>query len=136
MLDKILSQHAHKDPWVTSDALAFASSGGSSFRPPPPGKKANYDGSTGYQGGAGGGGVGGYVHVYDQRAVPAYGRIPEPQDIFGSLLVDRQGKVVEGSWERNAAYRVLTGMGGLTRLSPWLVEKVREELGKMDTKGA
>lgn len=64
--------------------------------------------------------------MYDMRAVPSFGRISEVEDIFGSLRVDEEGRLVEGSWEPNGMYRLVTGMGGVMRLSEFLRGKVRE----------
>lgn len=65
------------------------------------------------QGGAGGGGRGGYIHVYDHRNPPDYGRIPFPEDIFGSLEVDSAGNFVDGKgrYQESGSYRVLTRAG-------------------------
>lgn len=70
-------------------------------------------GGASSQGGAGGGGRGGYIHVYDERHPPDYGRIPEPEDIFGSLEVDGQGNFVDGTgkYQTSGSYRVVTNDG-------------------------
>ena len=69
------------------------------------------------QGGMGSAGNTGYVHVSDMRAPPPYGRIPDPQDIFGSLEVDSSGKFVDGhgNYEESRTYRMWTYDG-------WYVE--------------
>ena len=70
-------------------------------------------GGASSQGGAGGGGRGGYIHVYDYRHPPDYGRIPEPEDIFGSLEVDGKGDFVDGHgrYQDSGTYRVVTNDG-------------------------
>lgn len=94
--------------------------------------KGRGDGAGGAssQGGAGGGGRGGWVHLSDERAVPDYGRIAWPEDMFGSVEVDAAGNVVEGSWSRSGTYRVIT-REGILGLSGYLrgkvVERLREE---------
>lgn len=70
-------------------------------------------GGASSQGGAGGGGRGGYIHVYDERHPPDFGRIPDPEDIFGSLEVDGEGKFVDGHgrYQISGSYRVVTRDG-------------------------
>ena len=85
-------------------------------------------GGASSQGGAGGGGRGGYIHVYDERHPPDFGRIPDPEDIFGSLEVDGEGKFVDGHgrYQNSGSYRVVTRDGlyvhkpALTE--PWLTK--------------
>ena len=84
------------------------------------------------QGGAGGGGVGGWIHVSDLRKPPDFGRIAEPEDIFGSLEVDGQGKFVDGHgrYQASGTYRVITrdGILGLTDfMRGKLVERLKVE---------
>ena len=130
ILRSVLSKFAHQDPYVVSQAQAFASSAGSSLGSggalfPQQKKKRglNYGGGAGAggdgaggassQGGAGGGGHGGYIHVSDQRNPPDYGRIAWPEDIFGSLEVDAQGSFVngDGNYQDSGTYRVVTRDG-------------------------
>jgi hypothetical protein len=125
----VLADHAFADASVISQAQAMASSGGSSLgsggaffpqhrqhrRRRAGGGGAGGDGAGGAsaQGGAGGGGRGGYIHVYDHRNPPDYGRIPFPEDIFGSLEVDAAGGFVDGKgrYQESGTYRVLTRAG-------------------------
>ncbi|TGZ84643.1 hypothetical protein EX30DRAFT_356839 [Ascodesmis nigricans] len=134
LIRPILSQSAAKDPIVQSDALAFASTGGSSFHAPKPRASSGGAGGANVQGGAGGAGVGGWLHVYDMRGVPAFGRIPETEDILGSILVDGSGKLVDGSWEDNVMYRPVTAQGTI-RLSDYLHQKVVDGLNKKKKSG-
>ncbi|MCJ1244537.1 hypothetical protein MMC30_001735 [Trapelia coarctata] len=124
ILHEVLAQHAHKDPYVISQAQAFAStagsalgSGGAFFGHPgreqvksqkrtgmagggggagSGSKGGDGAGGASSQGGAGGGGRGGFVHVGDVRNPPDYGRIAWPEDIFGSVEVDGRGEFVGG----------------------------------------
>lgn len=70
-------------------------------------------GAASVQGGAGGAGVGGWIHVSDLRHAPDFGRIADPQDIFGSLEVDSHGQFVEGTgrYQPSGTYRVVTKGG-------------------------
>ena len=130
ILNEVLAKHAHHDPGVISQAQAMASTGGSSlgsggaFFPSQrsTGRKdhvggggAGGDGAGGAssQGGAGGGGRGGFIHVFDARNPPDYGRIPFPEDIFGSLEVDGQGNFAggDGSYQASGTYRIVTREG-------------------------
>lgn len=73
-------------------------------------------GGANHQGGAGGGNVGGWIHVSDMRNPPDFGRIAWPEDIVGSMEVDGRGTIVEGSWQDSGSYRLVTreGILGLT----------------------
>lgn len=81
------------------------------------------------QGGMGSGGRGGWIHVSDQRHVPDYGRIAWPEDIFGSLEVDGQGKFVDGTgrYQPSGTYRMVT-RDGILGLSKYLREKLVQRL--------
>lgn len=86
-------------------------------------------GGASAQGGAGGAGRGGYIHVYDERHPPDFGRIPEPEDIFGSLEVDGEGNFVDGHgrYQASGTYRMVTN-DGILGLSPFLRQKLVERL--------
>ncbi|MCJ1340439.1 hypothetical protein MMC09_005735 [Bachmanniomyces sp. S44760] len=149
-MHSVIASNAHSDPWVQSQAQALASSSGSNLgsggaffpqqrkrRHSKKGIEYGGGGGTGgdgaggasSQGGAGGGGQGGFIHVSDQRAPPDYGRTAWPEDIFGSLEVDAQGRFVDGTgnYQNSGSYRVLTREGCLG-LSPFLREKLVERL--------
>lgn len=142
IVNDVLRVHAVEDPWIQSQALAFATSAGSWISPQQTlnqrSKKQRGEGGGGgasAQGGAGGGGRGGYIHISDLRAPPDYGRIAWPEDIFGSLEVDGSGKFVEekGNYQPSGSYRIITrdGILGLTDyLRGKLVERLREEEAK------
>ena len=134
-MQSVIAQHACEDLNVISQAQAMASTSGSSlgsggafFPQQRQQRKARRgtehgggrggtggDGAGGAssQGGAGGGGRGGFIHVYDERHPPDYGRIPDPEDIFGSLEVDGIGNFVDGHgrYQRSGSYRVVTRDG-------------------------
>ncbi|KAL8818963.1 MAG: hypothetical protein Q9223_002504 [Gallowayella weberi] len=134
ILHSVIGINAHQDPDIQSQAQAMASSGGSNLgsggsmfpqqrqrrrdRAGPSyggGGGAGGDGAGGAssQGGAGGAGRGGHIHVYDYRHPPDYGRIPDPEDIFGSLEVDGQGMFVDGHgrYQASGTYRICTRDG-------------------------
>ncbi|VVT58875.1 uncharacterized protein SAPINGB_P006428 [Magnusiomyces paraingens] len=65
------------------------------------------------------------LHIYDLRAPPPYGRIPDVQDIIGTVRIQEpvHGEginkyevppIVPGSFEPNDMYRVLTRNGFMT----------------------
>jgi len=81
------------------------------------------------QGGAGSGGRGGFIHVSDQRHPPDYGRIADPEDIFGSMEVDGHGDFVDGhgNYQPSGTYRMVT-KEGILGLGPYLRQKLVERL--------
>lgn len=141
----MLEKNAHLDPQVNAQAAAFAFSAGSSLgsggvffpqrnkrrggREAASSKIGDGAGGASSQGGAGGAGRGGWVHLSDSRAPPDYGRIAWPEDIFGSLQVDGNGKMVgeNGEWQWSGTYRVVT-KEGILGLSDFLTEKLVERL--------
>ncbi|KAF2630494.1 hypothetical protein BU25DRAFT_387750 [Macroventuria anomochaeta] len=108
LLSSVFATHASSDPLVQAQAAAFASPGGFNLSRPNDGA-----GGASHQGGAGGGNIGGWIHVSDLRNPPDYGRIAWPEDIIGSLEVDGNGRIVEGSWQDSGSYRVVTREGVL-----------------------
>ena len=79
--------------------------------------------------GAGGASRGGWVHVSDTRHPPDFGRIAEPEDIFGSVEVDGRGNFVDGHgrYQPSGTYRICTKEGVLG-LSDHLRNKLVERL--------
>ncbi len=125
VLHSVIAENAHNDTNVQQQAGALASSGGFNL-----GKQTNSQfGGSSSQGGAGGGNRGGFVHVSDERHMPDYGRIAEPEDIFGSLEVDGNGKFVDGhgNYQESGTYRMVTNEG-LFGLGKYLREKLVERL--------
>ena len=98
------------------------------------GTRGDGAGGASAQGGAGGAGRGGYIHVYDQRHPPDFGRIPEPEDIFGSLEVDGEGNFVDGHgrYQSSGSYRIITN-DGILGLSDFLRTKLLERLKVEET---
>jgi hypothetical protein len=113
----------------------MASSSGASLLQP---SRRQYTGAAGAsdQGGAGGGGVGGWIHVSDLRHPPDFGRIAEPEDIFGSLEVDGNGEFTDGTgrYQESGTYRLVTREGVLG-LTDFLRGKVVEALKREEAKG-
>lgn len=123
-MNDVLRQHAARDPYLQSQALAFAGPGGATlgshgtFFPQQRRQRATNKtaaggseaGGAAGQGGAGGAGVGGYVHLSDLRNPPDYGRIAFPEDILGSIEVDGHGKII-GEFEPSGTYRIVTNEG-------------------------
>ncbi|EMC92523.1 hypothetical protein BAUCODRAFT_38590 [Baudoinia panamericana UAMH 10762] len=90
-------------------------------------------GGASAQGGMGGAGRGGYIHVSDQRNPPDFGRVAWPEDIFGSLEVDGEGKFVDGTgrYQKSGTYRIVTREGVLG-LSEYLRKRVVERLSELE----
>ncbi|KAI9849839.1 MAG: hypothetical protein M1837_000053 [Sclerophora amabilis] len=134
IVQEVLSKYAFEDAGIRSQAQAMASMAGSglgsggTFFPQERNKRrrgahgggggVGGDGAGGAssQGGAGGGGVGGWIHLSDSRNPPDYGRIANPEDIFGSLQVDGKGDFVgeSGSYQSSGTYRIITRDGMAT----------------------
>ncbi|RPB03757.1 hypothetical protein L873DRAFT_1800270 [Choiromyces venosus 120613-1] len=142
LLHETLRKHAHNCPEVQASAATYASPGGSSIfaarRTRGGGIAVSRDGSgaggANIQGGVGGGGVGGFVHVCDLRNPPPFGRVGDPGDIIGSVQVDGMGRVIEGRYEPCGAYRVVTN-DGILGLSDYLRGKLVERLKEEERKG-
>nr|OQO17313.1 hypothetical protein B0A51_12154 [Rachicladosporium sp. CCFEE 5018] len=150
-----LRKHAHSDPEVIAQAAMYSSQAGSALGsggvfspsrapPRPRGKgsqasmsKPSLSGHVSEaQGGMGGAGKGGYIHVSDQRQPPDFGRVAWPEDIFGSLELDAKGEFVDGHgrYQEAGTYRVCTREGVLG-LSAYLRGKVVERLREMEEEG-
>lgn len=135
----MIAEHAHSDPLVQSEAAVLISSSGASLFQTARRQETGSAG-TADQGGHGGGGRGGFVHVSDQRRIPDFGRIPDPEDIFGSVEVDGNGEFVDGhgKYEQSGTYRMCTNDGilGLTDfLRGKLVERLKMEEAAERNKG-
>ncbi|EQL03674.1 hypothetical protein G6O67_003701 [Ophiocordyceps sinensis] len=139
ILSEVVAEHGHEDEDVVSQAQALASPGGFSLGPGgfspqqrPDRRSSRKQGGGGgaggasAQGGAGGGGTGGWVHLSDRRNPPDFGRIAWPEDILGSVEVDRGGRVV-GRVQASGTYRLVTNEG-ILGLSPFLREKLVDRL--------
>lgn len=128
ILDSVLAEHAHNDPQIKGQAAALASSSGATLMQT---NRRTNTGSAGAsdQGGAGGGGQGGWIHISDNRHPPDYGRIAEPEDIFGSVEVEGDGSFTDGNgrYQSSGTYRMVTRDGVLV-LPDYLRTKLVERL--------
>lgn len=128
IVHSVIGEYGHQDPQVQGQAAAMASSSGATLM------QVNRRTSTGSagasdQGGAGSGGQGGYIHVSDNRHPPDYGRIAEPEDIFGSLEVNADGTFTDtyGHYQQSGTYRLCTN-DGVLGLPDFLMKKLVERL--------
>ncbi|KAF2871590.1 hypothetical protein BDV95DRAFT_572350 [Massariosphaeria phaeospora] len=130
ILQSVLSDHATHDPDVKQQAAVFASPGGFNL-----GGSGGRDGAGGanHQGGMGGANRGGWVHVSDGRNPPDWGRIAWPEDIFGSVEVDGEGRFAgeDGNYQASGTYRIIT-REGILNLSPFLRSKLVQRLREME----
>ncbi|ORX42013.1 hypothetical protein DM01DRAFT_256156 [Hesseltinella vesiculosa] len=62
----------------------------------------------------------GWLHVGDERHPAPWGRIPRPEDIIGSVLLEN-GEIQAGTYQAMPAYRLVTNKG-LMKLSKPLEE--------------
>ncbi|ANB14757.1 hypothetical protein AWJ20_2364 [Sugiyamaella lignohabitans] len=69
-----------------------------------------------------------FFHIYDLRRPPPHGRIPEVEDIVGTVRLE-SGKIVPNSYEPNAMYRSVTPYGIFT-VSDYLNSKIVSECEK------
>ncbi|KAF1849060.1 uncharacterized protein K460DRAFT_428509 [Cucurbitaria berberidis CBS 394.84] len=114
ILSSVYATHATSDPYVIQQASAYASPGS-----------------------AGAGQHGGWIHVSDLRNPPDYGRIAWPEDILGSVEVDRAGQFSDGTWQDSGTYRIVTreGILGMTEfMRGKMVERLQQLEGQMKQK--
>jgi hypothetical protein len=109
ILQSVLYTYASQDLYVKQQAAVYASPGGFNLG----GTSGAGAGPASKQGGMGGANKGGWVHVSDNRNPPDWGRIAWPEDIFGSLEVDGNGRFVEGggNYQTSGSYRIITREG-------------------------
>jgi hypothetical protein len=123
ILDAVLARHAPHDPDVVAAAAAYAATSGAYAPIPARRSTRSTDGGgagpSAAQGGTGGGGRGGWVHVGDARRPPDWGRVHDPEDIFGSVEVDARGRVLEGGYQASGTYRIVTRDGMLVDPRCW-----------------
>lgn len=67
-----------------------------------------------------------FMPIYDFRDIPRYGRIPEIDNVFGYLQVDKDGQMLKDSYQRNDLYQVYNHHG-----LPVLSDYLYEEVGKL-----
>ena len=80
VLNQVLSECAHRDSDLINQARAFAATGR------------------------------GFIHLSDERNPPDFGRVPSPEDIFGSIEVDGAGNII-GALQPSGTYRIVTNHG-------------------------
>lgn len=68
----------------------------------------------------------GWLHIHDERNVPALGRIGDPDDILGSVRVE-DGKILPETYQRMPSYRLFTA-DGPPKLSAGLAKRLEEAL--------
>ncbi|OJJ82027.1 uncharacterized protein ASPGLDRAFT_49415 [Aspergillus glaucus CBS 516.65] len=144
ILQEVILKYAHEDPDNISQAQMMISTSGANLSSGGvllTGQKArrrqasaDSSGGASGQGGAGGAGRGGWIHVFDERRPPEYGRIPWPEDIFGSLEVDGEGKFVDGNgnYQPSGTYRTIT-RDGIIAPSPFLRKKLVQRLHEIES---
>lgn len=124
----VLAEQSCNDPQVKAQAAAMASSSGASLMQP---NRSTTTGSAGAsdQGGAGSAGQGGFIHVSDNRHPPDFGRIADPEDIFGSLEVNGDGSFTDGHgrFQESHTYRMCT-RDGVLQLPEYVRTKLVERL--------
>ncbi|KAH9829256.1 uncharacterized protein C8Q71DRAFT_444591 [Rhodofomes roseus] len=75
----------------------------------------------------------GWMHVHDQRNVPALGRIGDVDDILASVRVE-DGEILPSTYQPMPSYRLCTG-DGLTQLTEGLAARLKEILEDRAAKG-
>ncbi|PYH46755.1 uncharacterized protein BP01DRAFT_364328 [Aspergillus saccharolyticus JOP 1030-1] len=162
-LQDVMTEHGYQDPDAISQAQVMVSTSGANLstggvlltggQARKRRSEGDSSGGASGQGGAGSAGRGGWIHLSDNRRPPEFGRIAWPEDIFGSLEVDGEGKFVggngnyqpsgihsdmQGPWTRRlttqiGTYRIVT-RDGILGLSPFLREKLVQKLRQQETR--
>ncbi|KAI0057271.1 hypothetical protein BV25DRAFT_1909551 [Artomyces pyxidatus] len=70
----------------------------------------------------------GWMHIHDTRNVPALGRIGDPDDILGTVLVE-DGKIQASTYSPMPSYRLCTS-DGVTRLTEGLDQRLKSVLAR------
>ncbi|GIK03066.1 hypothetical protein Aspvir_007135 [Aspergillus viridinutans] len=142
ILQEVISEYGHKDPDAISQAQVMVSTSGANIgsggvlMTGQSGRRRreskDSSGGASGQGGVGSAGRGGWIHLSDSRRPPEFGRIAWPEDIFGSLEVDANGKFVgdNGNYQPSGTYRIVT-RDGILGLSPFLREKLVQRLREL-----
>ncbi|KAF5346474.1 hypothetical protein D9756_010029 [Leucocoprinus leucothites] len=73
--------------------------------------------------------VEGWMHIHDERNLPALNRIGEPDDIIGTVLVENS-EIRPETYQPMPAYRLVTA-DGLMQLTPGLAQKLKDTLAKI-----
>lgn len=72
-----------------------------------------------------------FFHIYDLRAPPSVGRIPEVEDILGTAEIEYGKGIIPGTFECNTMYRPVTRMGAML-LSPEMTSAVCKAVESAD----
>lgn len=72
----------------------------------------------------------GWMHINDERNIPALGRIGDPDDIIASIRVE-EGKILADTYQPMPSYRLCTS-DGIMKLSEGLAVRLRELLEAED----
>ncbi|KAJ3880729.1 hypothetical protein F5051DRAFT_450491 [Lentinula edodes] len=78
----------------------------------------------------------GWMHIHDDRNIPALGRIGDPDDIIASVLVE-DGKIKADTYQAMPAYRLCTS-DGVTQLTEGLfahLHKILLQRSEIERKG-
>lgn len=70
----------------------------------------------------------GYLNINDERAPISYGRVADPEDIYGSVFIEN-GIIIPKTFEKLNTHRLYTSQG-FFKLTPHLEEKLIEALSK------
>ncbi len=73
-----------------------------------------------------------FMPIYDLRNPPNYGRIPEIDDIFGYVWIDKDGNIVKDTYAKNDNYRLVNSNGGIN-LTDDMNKLVKEECERLDS---
>ncbi|RPA87594.1 hypothetical protein BJ508DRAFT_410357 [Ascobolus immersus RN42] len=126
ILNSVLSENVFDDPDVQNQAHGFAASTSTQILSTQRrrGGKRNVNAA-----------VGGWLHVSDNRKPPDWARIADPEDIFGSVMVDGTGQLVRdaGTWSESGTYRLVTN-DGILGLSDFLRGKLVQRLEEEERK--
>ncbi|KAI0795747.1 hypothetical protein C8Q75DRAFT_712104 [Abortiporus biennis] len=68
----------------------------------------------------------GWMHIHDERNVPALGRIGDPDDILASVRVE-EGKILADTYQAMPSYRLCTS-DGIVQLTEGLFQRLKELL--------
>lgn len=68
----------------------------------------------------------GWMHIHDQRNIPALGRIGDPDDIIATVLVENS-TILPETYQPMPSYRICTS-DGVLQLTPGLADHLRRAL--------
>ncbi|KAL3893831.1 MAG: hypothetical protein SGCHY_005614 [Lobulomycetales sp.] len=69
----------------------------------------------------------GFLNIADHRVFVPYGRVPDPEDILGTVRLEA-GEIVPESYERFPAHRMITPLNGPTQLTDHMHAILLEQL--------